>query len=61
MVFLHMRIKTCYSAGFLIQTAPKHIFVVHGEEQPANHLAETVREQRGWQFRAGLSGRIYLD
>jgi metallo-beta-lactamase family protein len=31
-----------------LKRAPRHVFVVHGEEQAANHLAETVRKDKGW-------------
>ncbi len=31
-----------------LKRAPRHVFVVHGEEEAANHLAETVRKDKGW-------------
>ncbi len=31
---------------------PRHIFVVHGEEESANFLVETIRDQKGWQVTA---------
>jgi metallo-beta-lactamase family protein len=31
-----------------LKRAPRHVFVVHGEEQAANYLAETVRKDKGW-------------
>jgi len=27
---------------------PRHVFVVHGEEEAANYLAETIRKDKGW-------------
>jgi metallo-beta-lactamase family protein len=32
--------------------APRHVFVVHGEEEAANHLVETVRKDKGWTVTA---------
>ncbi|MDP2920586.1 MAG: MBL fold metallo-hydrolase [Dehalococcoidia bacterium] len=34
---------------FNLKNPPRHLFVVHGEEHAANHLAETVRNEKGWQ------------
>jgi metallo-beta-lactamase family protein len=34
---------------FNLKHPPRHLFVVHGEERAANHLAETVRNEKGWQ------------
>ena len=33
---------------FNLKQAPSHVFVVHGEEKQANHLAKIIRKERGW-------------
>jgi len=35
-----------------LKRAPRHVFAVHGEEEAATHLAETVRQEKGWQATA---------
>ncbi|HEX9896616.1 MAG TPA: MBL fold metallo-hydrolase [Dehalococcoidales bacterium] len=35
-----------------LKRAPRHVFVVHGEEEAANHLVETVRKDKGWTVTA---------
>ncbi|MBN1643313.1 MAG: MBL fold metallo-hydrolase [Dehalococcoidales bacterium] len=40
-----------------LKKPPRHTFVVHGEEESANHLADTVRERLGWQ----ISVPYYLE
>lgn len=32
-----------------LKRKPRHVFVVHGEEEPANNLAQTIREEKGWK------------
>lgn len=35
--------------NYSFKTAPRHLFVVHGENEAANHLAVTIRSEKGWQ------------
>ncbi len=34
---------------FNLKRAPSHVYVVHGEEKQANHLARIIRKEHGWQ------------
>jgi metallo-beta-lactamase family protein len=40
-----------------LKRPPRQVFVVHGEEKAANHLADSIREKKGWN----VSVPAYLD
>ncbi len=41
-------------SGF--KKAPRQVYIVHGEPEPAQHLAESIRSRFGWNVRAAVDG-----
>ena len=46
-----------WARGFT--TAPKHVFVVHGEPQPADTLRRRLDHEFGWQATVPRPGQIF--
>jgi len=38
--------------NYSLKQAPRNVFVVHGEEESANYLADIIHQQKGWQVTA---------
>jgi metallo-beta-lactamase family protein len=34
---------------FNLKKAPRHVFIVHGEEKAANLLSNVIKQERGWE------------
>ena len=41
-------------SGF--KKAPRQVYIVHGEPEPAQHLAESIRSKFGWSVRPAVDG-----
>jgi metallo-beta-lactamase family protein len=45
-----------------LENTPRHIFIVHGEEKAANHLAHAIRQNKNWEVTVpGYQDEVIID